>query len=145
MWAGGLQDHNRITLVCWPLTASRYSVALTYCPLTMDSYSAGRPDNPASCHTCTRRGEMIGRDGLYTVEDIICYTRQVEPGYMRIRPPQGHLSGPGSHCACHSLELLKATQTLESLERSQRLNKTLQHNSHSPVDVGYYALAARTN
>jgi hypothetical protein len=116
MWAGGLQDQNMTTSVCWALTMDSYSVALTYCSLTMDSYSVGWPDNPVSRHACTRHGEMTGHDGLHTVEDIICYNGHVAPGYVRIQPPQGHLSGPGSHCACHGLELLKATQTLESLE-----------------------------
>jgi hypothetical protein len=45
----------------------------------MDSYSAGRPDNPVPRRACTRRGETTGRDGLYAVEDIICYTKQVAP------------------------------------------------------------------
>jgi hypothetical protein len=79
MWAGGLQDPNRTTLVRWPLAAGRYSVAPTCCPLTMDSYSVGRLDNPAPRHASTRRGKTTGRDGLHTVEDIICYTRQVAP------------------------------------------------------------------
>jgi hypothetical protein len=91
-----------------------------------------------------RHGETIGRDDLHTVEDIICYTRQVAPGYTRIRPPQGHLLGPGSHCACRSIELLKDMQTLESPERSERLNRTLQYNSYSPVDVRYYASVGGT-
>jgi hypothetical protein len=73
MWAGGLQDSNRTMPIPWPLAASRYSVAPTCCPLTMDSYSTGRPDNPVTYHACTRRGETTGHDGIHTVEDIICY------------------------------------------------------------------------
>jgi hypothetical protein len=44
----GLQDHDRTTSVHKPLTASCYSVTLTYCPLTMDNYSAKRLDSTVS-------------------------------------------------------------------------------------------------
>jgi hypothetical protein len=88
MWAGGLRDHNRTTPVRWPLVVGRYSVASTCCPLTMDSYSVGWPDNPALRCACTQRGETTGRDNLHTVEDIICYTWQVAPGYARIDHPE---------------------------------------------------------
>jgi hypothetical protein len=82
----------------------------------MDSYSAKQLDNPTPRHACTRRVEMIGRDNLHTVQDIICYIKQVGPEYAGIQPPRGHLSGPGSHCTYRGLELLKATPMLESLE-----------------------------
>jgi hypothetical protein len=100
-------------------------------------------DGQLQCRVA-RHGGLTRRDNLHTVKDIICYTRQVANEYTRIQPPRGHLSGPGSHCTCHGLELLKAMQMLESLEQSQRLNSTLQYNFHSFVDVGYYATAART-
>jgi hypothetical protein len=103
MWAGGQQDCNKITPVYWPLTVGRYSVTSTCCPLTMDSYSAGGSNNPTLRRACTRCGEMTGRDNLYTIEDIISYTSQVAHGYVRIRPPQCHLSGPGSYCVCRGL------------------------------------------
>jgi hypothetical protein len=75
----GLHDRNRITLVCWPLTTGRYSVAPTCCPLMIDSYGVERPDNPTSRRACMRRGETTGCNGLHTVEDIIYYTRLVAP------------------------------------------------------------------
>jgi hypothetical protein len=43
----------------------------------MDSYSVGRSDNPASRRACTQHGETTVRDDLHTVEDIICYIKQV--------------------------------------------------------------------
>jgi hypothetical protein len=45
MWARDMQDRNKTTSVRWPLAAVRYSVVLTCCPLTMDNYSVGWPDN----------------------------------------------------------------------------------------------------
>jgi hypothetical protein len=116
---------NRTTSVRWPLTAGFYSVAPACSPLTMDNYSARRPNNPTPCRACTQRDETTGWDNFHTVEDIICYTRQVEPEYVRIQPPRGHLSGPRSHCPCRGFELLKFTKMLESLEPSKRLNRTL--------------------
>jgi hypothetical protein len=115
MWTGGLQDCNKTMLVHWPLAAGRYSVVPTYCLLMIDSYSARRLDNLVLRRACTQHGKTTGHDDLHTVEDIICYTRQVAPEYVRIQPPWGHLSGPVSHCTCRGLELLMATQTLESL------------------------------
>jgi hypothetical protein len=41
----------------------------------MDNYSVGCPDSPMLHRVCVRRGEMIGRDDLHTVEVIIRYTR----------------------------------------------------------------------
>jgi hypothetical protein len=77
MIAGGLQGRSRTTSIHWPLTAGRYSVAQTCCPLTMDSFSVGRPDNPASRRAYTQRGETTVCDDLHNIEDIICYIRQV--------------------------------------------------------------------
>jgi hypothetical protein len=77
MWEGGLQDRNRTTPIHWPLTEGRYSVAPTCYPLTMDSYSVERPENPASRRACTQRGETTVCDDLHNIEDIICYIRQV--------------------------------------------------------------------
>jgi hypothetical protein len=51
----GLQDHNRTTPIRWPLVAGRYNIAPTCCPLTIDSYNAERPDNPAPHRACTWR------------------------------------------------------------------------------------------
>jgi hypothetical protein len=118
MWAGGQQDRNRTTPVRWLLTTGLYSVAPTCCPLTIDNYSAGWPDNPAPRCACTRRGEATGRDGLHTVEDIICYTRQVVPRYTRIQP---------TGATCQALAHVWISRAKAILEQNTAIQLSFSH------------------
>jgi hypothetical protein len=53
----------------------------------MYNYSVERPDNQVPRRACTRRGKTTGCDDLHTIEDVICYTRQVAPEYAGSNHP----------------------------------------------------------
>jgi hypothetical protein len=91
----------------------------------------------------------------HIVEDIICYSYLLVPYCIWFYLPRGHLSDLGSHCNYPTLsykrpgqapvlEKKEALSTPTLKEPTQCLNNTLQYDSYSPIDVGYYAPTIRT-